>query len=67
MKKGKISLKNISGKLSRNEMKNITAGAVAIAGCPPSTCDTSCTIGKLSGTCRWNSSQTTCYCAGASS
>jgi len=61
----KMSLANIQGKLTREEMKNIMAGSGDDGTCG-SPCEGSCTFKDgSSGTCR-SSQSGNCYCTGAS-
>jgi len=65
MQPKKMSLANIQGKLSREEMKNIMAGSGFDGGCGDS-CSGSCTFSDgSSGTCRASDSGK-CYCASGS-
>lgn len=65
MKTTKMSLANMEGKLSRNEMKNIKAGQLAsgISGCGDDCSGSSCiqNKSKLAGTCHANSAGA-CFC-----
>jgi hypothetical protein len=70
MRRQKLNLANIQGKLSRTEMKKIMAGSDN-AGCATtwSQCDpyVACTFSSGgTGKCQMNSSNTQCYCVGAS-
>lgn len=67
MKRLKISLANIQGKLSRTEMKNIMAGSGGAGTCGPN-CDQRCwgetgtTCAGVEGTCRKKPSTGQCQC-----
>lgn len=56
-----MSLTDLKGKLSKNEMKQIKGGSNDASGCAAN-CMGSCMIGKLAGTCHSSPSTGKCYC-----
>ncbi len=57
-----MSLKNIQGKLSRAEMKNIMAGSGDGSGCGSACSGTCKTTDNHSGNCRLTTTTGKCYC-----